>query len=154
MTLTSIILLILLGLFLLMLEILFVPGMVLGFVASVLMIVGVIFAYKDYGTTVGSLVLGGTVIVTIAAVYAAFKSNMWKKIGVRSTMEGKANILEEGTVKAGDTGKTISRLNPIGKAYINNLLLEVQTQDNFIDQEQNITVVKVVHNKIYVRLAE
>lgn len=118
------------------------------------MIVGIIVSYKDYGTTVGTLVLAGTAVVTLAAVYLAFKSNMWKKIGVRSTMEGKANLQQEDACKIGDTGKTISRLNPIGKAIINNLMLEVQTQDGFIDEQKDIVVIKIQHTKIFVRVAE
>lgn len=153
MSLTAIILLILLGLFLLILEILFVPGMVLGFVAVVLMIVGIIFSYKDFGNTVGTAVLTGTAIATVGSVYWAFRSNMWKKLGVRSVVDGKANVLDTDAVKAGDTGKTISRLNPIGKAFINSLQLEVHAQDGFIDEEKDITVVKVMQNKIFVRLS-
>ncbi len=154
MSLTSIIILILLGLFLLMLEILFVPGMVLGFISVILMIVGIVFAYTGYGNTIGTMVLSGSAAITLIAVYLAFKSNVWKKIGVQSTMDGQANVLEAGSVNVGDSGKTISRLNPIGKASINNLQLEVQTQDGFIDEAKNITVIKILHNKVFVKLAE
>lgn len=153
MSLTAIILLILLGLFLLIIEILFVPGMVLGFIAVILMMVGIVFSYKDFGTTVGTIVLSATAALTAAAVYWAFNSGIWKKMGVQSTMDGKANVLDENAVKAGDTGKTISRLNPIGKASINNLILEVHTQDGFIDEEKDIEVVKVLQNKIFVKLS-
>ena len=151
MSLTAIIILILLGLFLLIMEILFVPGMVLGFVAVILMLVGIIFSFKDFGYTTGSIVLAGTVIATIAAVYWSFKSSVWRKMGVRSVIDGKANTLDEGTIKVGDTGKTITRLNPMGKALINNLQVEVQTQDGFIDENKEITVLKVLQNKILVR---
>ena len=152
MTLTSILLLILLGLFLLMLEILFVPGMVLGFISVILMIVGIAFSFKDYGTTTGFIVLGATAVASAVAVYWAFNSGIWKKLQVQSSMDGKANVLEEGAVKVGDHGKTISRLNPMGKALINNLQVEVHTQDGFIDQEQEIAVVKMEQNKIFVKL--
>jgi len=152
MTLTSIILLILLGLFLLILEILFVPGMVIGFISVILMIVGIIFSFKDYGTTTGIIVLSGTTIVSIVAVYWAFNSGIWKKLQVQSSMDGKANVLEEGAINVGDTGKTISRLNPMGKAFINNLQLEVHSQDDFIDQDKDITVIKIQQNKIFVKL--
>ena len=67
-------------------------------------------------------------------------------------MDGKANVLEEGAVKIGDSGKTISRLNPMGKAFINNLQVEVHAQDDFIDQDKDIIVIKVQHNKIFVSL--
>ena len=152
MSLLSIILLIVIGLFLLMLEILFVPGMVLGFISVILMIVGIIFAFKDYGTTTGIFVLTGTTIVSIASVYWAFHSSIWKKMQVQSSIDGKANVIAEGAVKVGDTGKTISRLNPMGKALINNLLVEVQATEDFIDEEKEIIIEKIHQNKIFIKL--
>ena len=152
MTLTSIILLILLALFLLMMEILFVPGMVLGIISVILMLVGVIFSFKDYGTTTGIIVLAGTTVASIIAVYWAFRSPLWKKLQVHSLIDGKANEIEKGAIKIGDTGKTISRLNPMGKALINNILVEVQVMEGFIDQDKDITVIKVGQNKIFVTL--
>lgn len=151
MSLTAIILLILIGLILLMLEILFVPGMVLGFISVILMIVGIIFSFKDYGNTTGTFVLISTTIATAGSVYWAFKSNIWRKMGVQSQIDGKANVLEEGAINTGDSGKTISRLNPMGKALINNLKVEVHAIDGFIDQEQEITVVNIQQNKIFVK---
>ena len=152
MSLFSIILLIVIGLFLLMLEILFVPGMVLGFISVILMIVGIIFSFKDYGTETGIIVLSGTTIASIASVYWAFNSSIWKKMQVHSSIVGKANMIEEGSVKIGDSGKTISRLNPMGKALINNILVEVQATEDFIDEEKEITIEKIHQNKIFVKL--
>ena len=153
MTLTAIILLILLGIFLLVIEILFVPGMVLGFISVILMLVGVIFSFKDYGTTTGFIVLASTAIATAAAVYWSFNSPLWKKMQVQSSIDGKANADAEGKIHAGDTGKTISRLNPMGKALINGLQVEVQVQEGFIDPEEEISVIKIQQNKIFVRPA-
>lgn len=152
MTLTSIILLILLGIFLLMLEILFVPGMVLGFISVILMLVGIYFSFKDYGTTMGIIVFAGTTVASILSVYWAFHSPLWKKLKVQSLVDGKANALADGKINAGDTGKTISRLNPMGKALINNMTVEVQVIEGFIDPNKDITVIKVGQNKIFVKL--
>lgn len=150
MSLTAIILLILVGLVLLIIEILFVPGMILGIISIALMIVGVIFGYKDFGTTIGTLVLAGTVLSTLGTVYLAFRSNVWKKFQVHSFIEGKTNILKT-EITVGDTGKTISRLNPIGKASIRDQQVEVQALDGFIDQNTEITVIKIQQNKIFVK---
>ena len=151
MSLAAIILLILIGLVLLILEILFVPGMVLGFISVILMITGIVFSFKDYGNSVGFLVLAATTVASILVVYGAFHSSLWKKLQVQSSMDGKASGFKEGAVKVGDTGKTISRLNPIGKAFINNLQVEVQVHEGFIDQEKEIIVTKIQHNKIFVK---
>jgi membrane-bound ClpP family serine protease len=135
---------------LLILEILFVPGMVLGFISIILMITGIIFAYKDFGTVTGSIVLSGTAVVIFAAVYGIFRSNVWKKFQVQSLMDGKVNVHKE-EIRVNDSGKTISRLNPMGKALINNQQVEVQAIDGFIDENTEIRVVKVQYNKIWVR---
>jgi membrane-bound ClpP family serine protease len=152
MTLTSIILLIILGIFLLMLEILFVPGMVLGFISVILMLVGVIFSFRNFGTTTGIIVLAGTTVASTLSVYWAFRSPLWKKLQVQSLMDGKANALADGKINIGDTGKTISRLNPMGKALINTIQVEVQVIEGFIDQDKEIIVIKVGQNKIFVKL--
>ncbi len=152
MTITSIILLILLGLFLLIVEILFVPGMVLGFISVILMITGIILSYSGYGNTVGTIVLASTAIISLGTVYWAFKTNVWKRFSVLSSMDGKANVIEAGLINEGDFGTTNSRLNPIGKAFINGKLLEVQSLDGFIDEKKDIIVSKVQSSKIYVKL--
>lgn len=152
MTITYIILLILIGIFLLIMEILFVPGMVLGFISVILMLVGVIFSFKDYGTTTGFIVLVSTGIATGLAVYWAFRSPLWKKLQVHSLIDGKANATAS-SIQVGDTGKTISRLNPMGKALINGLHVEVQVQEGFVDPDKDITVIKVQQSKVFVKLS-
>ena len=152
MTLTSIILLILIALFLLIIEILFVPGMVLGFISIILMLIGVIFSFKNYGTTTGIIILFATGIASVVAVYWAFNSSLWKKLQVHSLIDGKTNIITEGSIKVGDEGKTISRLNPMGKALINDQQVEVHVNEGFIDQENEIEVIKIQSNKIWVKI--
>lgn len=152
MTLTSIILLILIALFLLILEILFIPGMILGFISVILMLIGVIFSFKEYGTSIGIITLVATGAATAAAVYWAFNSPLWKKLQVKTLIDGKANMIIKDKIKAGDVGKTISRLNPMGKALINNIQVEVQVIENFIDEEKEIEVIKILGNKIWVKI--
>ena len=150
MSLISILLLILIGLILLIIEILFVPGMILGFFSVILMIIGIYFSFKDYGTTTGLAVLLATTVASILAVYWAFHSSLWKKLQVSESIDGKSNVLDEDAVKTGDTGKTLSRLNPAGKILINSRILEAHALEGFIDENKNIRVIKLVHNKIIV----
>jgi membrane-bound ClpP family serine protease len=60
--------------------------------------------------------------------------------------------LEGIVIKDGDSGKSVSRLAPSGKAIINNEIVEVHTFGEFIDQEVEITVISVKDNKIFVTL--
>ena len=121
MSLLSIILLILIGIILLIAEILFVPGMVLGIFATALIVLGIFFSFKNHGNTVGFTILGSSALTTATAVYWAFNSGLWKKLQVKSSIDGKANNAASGLIHEGDSGITISRLNPVGKAAINNI---------------------------------
>lgn len=116
------------------------------------MLIGVIFSFKEYGTSIGIITLVATGAATAAAVYWAFNSPLWKKLQVKTLIDGKANMIIKDKIKAGDVGKTISRLNPMGKALINNIQVEVQVIENFIDEEKEIEVIKILGNKIWVKI--
>ena len=146
-----IILLIVLGVLFLLLEIIVIPGTTFaGIVGFGLLFVGLWQAYASKGIEEGHITLGATVLVTIVALYFSFKSGTWKRMALKSTIDGKMDQLEGMNIKIGDTGTTISRLAPSGKAMINDELIEVHTYGEFIDQEQEITVISVKDNKIIV----
>lgn len=151
MTLTAILLLILLGLILLLLEILVLPGMIVGVIGIGLMIFGISNAYYNLGTSKGNYVLAGTVISSVLLIYLSFRSNTWKKLALNSTLKGNVNTLDENLIQPGDIGFTISKVANIGKASINDLHVEVYSENEFINENTEIVVVKNNHGKIVVK---
>jgi len=144
---------IIIGLLFLLLEILVVPGTtIVGVAGALLMIFGVYSSYNHYGAAAGTYTLAGTIVFTISALVLALKSNTWKKAMLNSEINSRVNLIEEESIKAGDEGIAISRLNPMGKALINNEYYEVTSKDNLIDQNSEIIVTKVEGNKIIVKL--
>jgi membrane-bound ClpP family serine protease len=73
-------------------------------------------------------------------------------MALKTTVDGKMDQLEGITIKEGDTGTSVSRLAPSGKAMINNDIVEVHTYGEFIDQDNEIIVISVKDNKIIVTL--
>ena len=145
--------LILVGLLFLILEVVVIPGTtVVGIVGFVLMIVAVWQAYAVYGSTAGHLVLGGTLVLTLVGLRFALRSKTWDKVMLKSKIDGRANIIVEGSIKVGDVGKSISRIVPTGKAIFNDEYFEVCTNGEFIDPENEIVVIKIEHNKIFVKI--
>jgi len=144
--------LIVVGIAFLLLEILVVPGTTFVGLAGFGMIIGgVVVAFTNYGTQVGVLTLVTTLILSLAAIGLALKSNTWKKAMLDSEIDGRVNVIETGKVQAGYEGVTITRLNPMGKAMIGEEYYEVQSKDNLISENTAITVVKVEGNKIIVK---
>jgi membrane-bound ClpP family serine protease len=66
-------------------------------------------------------------------------------------IEGKSVEQLEKLLVIGERGKTISRLNPAGKALFKDKILEVSTTGEFVDEDVNIEVVKLDQNRIKVR---
>ena len=153
MTLTVILVFIALGVVLFLIEILVIPGTALvGIVGAGLMISGVWSAYASHGGTTGHMVLLGTALSSLLIIYFALKSNTWKNFMLKKELTGKVPTLDEKLIKVGDTGITLSRLAPMGKAMINDQITEVQSTVDLIDENLEVTVVKTDNNKIWVKL--
>lgn len=152
MTWTLIIVLLLVGFLLLLLEMLVLPGItvaaILGFIAIALAIWG---AFNSYGTTAGFITLGATGVGSIVFLVFALKSRTWSRLSLKSAIDGKVNVINEVSVKKGDTGTTVSRLAPAGKAMINGDYYEVHTIGEFLDPGTEVIVTKVEFNKITVK---
>jgi membrane-bound ClpP family serine protease len=110
MSLYAIILLIILGVILLWVEFLVVPGITVAGIGGVLLIgTGIYLSYNLYGTAAGTI------------------------------------------IKPGDTGKTVTRLAPIGRVEVNGVYYEAKSTDNIINSETDVTVVKVLNDKLIVK---
>lgn len=146
-----IIILIILGLLFLLLEILVIPGTTFaGIVGFGLLFVGLWQTYASKGIIAGHITLGSTVVLTVIVLYFSFKAGTWKRMALKSTVDGKMDQLEGVNINEGDTGISVSRLAPSGKAMINNNIIEVHTYGEFIDQEKKIRVISICNNKIIV----
>ncbi len=147
-----IITLIVTGVIFLLLEILVVPGATVVGIAGVGMITGGIYlSYSHFDLQTGNLTLAASMVFIIVSIGLALKSKTWKKAMLNDEVRSKVNIINQDTIKKEDEGLTISRLNPMGKALINNEYYEVSSKDNFIDENTPIVVTKVDGNKIIVK---
>jgi membrane-bound ClpP family serine protease len=143
--------LIVIGVLFLLLEILVIPGTtVAGILGFGLVFVGLWQAYASKGIVEGHITLGATLVITVITLYYSFKAGTWKRMALKTTVDGKMDQLDGIIIKEGDEGTSISRLAPSGKAMFNNELVEVHTFGEFIDQEKEIVVISVKDNKIIV----
>lgn len=151
MTVVAIILLIVVGVFLLILEFLVVPGATIAGIGGIILIgAGIYLTYHTYGSPAGHYALAGSVVFTFLALLTAFKSKTWKKLSLNDNIVGKITLIDDKSVKKGDTGITISRLNPIGKVLVNNESYEAKALSNFIDHNTKIRIIAIQGNTLTV----
>lgn len=148
---TLVISLILIGLLLIVLEILVVPGGIAGVIGFISMAVGIYLSYSRIGIIEGSILLGSTIAINAIALVLVFRSKTWEKIMLKKNIDAKVNLIDEEIVKEGEEGKTISRCAPMGKASFDKHIYEVQSQSEFIDENVDIVIIKVERSKIIVK---
>ena len=145
--------LILLGLLLLVVEILFVPGTTLvGLLGFILVIVGCSLSFTYFGAKTGWITVGSSAVLSGLALYLSFRSNLWFRFALKSTSKGTATEQVEGKVAIGEEGRTLSSLRPSGKAEFNQGIFEVRTFGKYADPGTTVRVVQVESNQIIVEI--
>jgi membrane-bound ClpP family serine protease len=150
---TGVIILILIGLFLFLVEFLLIPGITiaglggLAFIAS-----GVVWAYVGLGNTAGHITLASTLLISIILVYFSLRSKTWKRFMLLTNIDSsvETNVSEE-LIKPGDVGASISRIAPMGKARINNMIVEAKSTGEYINEKTEIEVIKIEGSKVIVK---
>lgn len=147
-----VILLILIGIAMLVIEILVIPGAgVAGIIGFGLMVAGIWLAYTRIGVTEGNIILITTLAVNIIGITLTLRSKTWKKVMLNTEITAKVNTLENENIKVGDKGVAISRCAPMGKAMFDNAYFEVSALSEFIDEESEIEIIKISGNKIFIK---
>lgn len=139
---TLLIIVLLLGVILLTLEIVALPGGVAGIFGGVLIAFGVWQTYAMFGDRTGTIVLLCSIALCVLLLALFMKRKTWKKFSLDEESDSKVNQLEV-TARVGATGTTISRLAPTGKALIGGELMEVHAVNKFIDPDRKIEVVAI-----------
>jgi membrane-bound ClpP family serine protease len=151
MSVLAIALLILLGIILILIELLVVPGISVAGIGGFLLIIGgIVLGYHFHGTTAGNYILLSSVVLMILIIILALKLKTWQRFGLQSTIDSKVGVITEEEIKVGDEGETISRLAPIGKAMFNEKLFEVHSDGEYVDEHKHIVVIRINGNKIFV----
>jgi len=147
----SIILLIVMGLVLLIVELIFIPGTtIIGLLGVIFIIVGVYFGFETYDKTTGIYILGGTLVLTTLTLYFGFKSKAWEQFSLKNSMQGKFNEGITDALSLGDEGIATSTLKPVGKGEIEGKQYEVTSIGGYLDTGMKIKVIKIDRNKIIV----
>jgi len=147
-----IIVILLIGLALVALEIVALPGGVSGICGGVMAAIGIWQAYANHGTTAGNIVLLSSLVVVAVMLAILMKSRTWRHFSLNEESDSRVNEVED--ISIGARGKTISRLAPAGKAMFGSEIVEVHSIGDFIDEGVTVEVVEKEGYRITVKRTE
>jgi len=143
--------LLLIGLALIVVELVFIPGTtVVGLLGLIFSVAGIVISYNHFGSTVGFYILMGNVAVTLGALFYSFRSGSWSRFSLKETINSKVNEGMIAGVSLGDEGVTVSTLRPMGKAEFSRGIFEVKTIGSYVENGQKIKIIHIDSNQIVV----
>lgn len=145
--------LILFGIILIVLEVLIVPGFIAGIIGAFFMAMGVGWAYRLYGAVVGAWVGISSLVLCGVAVWMAFRTKVWQRFSLKTSLDGRTNEVDLLSVQPGDRGAAVSSLRPMGKVKVNGKYFEATTEGELLPANYPVIVVRVESNKIVVKAA-
>lgn len=143
--------LLLIGLVLIIVELVFIPGTtVVGFLGFVFAAAGIIICYQHFGTLTGFYVLLGMSVVTLVSLVYSFRSGAWSRFSLKSSIQSKVNEGMLESLHVGDEGKTVSTLRPIGKVEFQGKQYEVKTGGDYVESGTRVRIKIILSNQIIV----
>ena len=147
----SIISLIIIGLALIVVELIFIPGTtIVGILGLICVMAGLVMTFNNYGNSVGWAVTGSTAIVSAGVFIYSFRSGAWNRFALKQSMDSKVNESKPLIVEVGDEGVALSTLRPMGKGEIRNQVMEVTSLGELVEADTAIRVIKIDKRKIIV----
>lgn len=148
----TVISLILFGIFLIVAEVIFVPGTtIVGLIGFVFLVMGIGFSFNYFGSEAGWITVGITSVATGLIFYYSFKSNVWSRFSLKSSIDSKVNEGELKSIEVGNEGQAVSALRPVGKAEINGKMYEVKSLGEYVESGKKVRILKIDNGQIFVQ---
>lgn len=144
--------LILLGILMMLVEFLLTPGVGVAGVLGLCAFGGsCYYAWTEIGQDCGLTVLAIIVVIMILEVVWILRAKTWKKLELGTVIDAKVN--QEGDhLQTGVTGKTVTRLAPMGSARFGKTTCEVNSEGNImLDPDTNVVISRIDGHRIFVK---
>jgi membrane-bound ClpP family serine protease len=139
-----------LGLALIVLEFVFIPGTTLvGFIGLACAGYGIYLGYTHFGPATGTLILAGFGGASLAILYFSLKSGIWERFSLQTSIKSKVNE-DEWMPLQGDIGRAVANLRPMGTVDFDGEMREATSLGGLVEAGRKVRVVKLEGHRIWV----
>lgn len=148
--------LVIIGLVLITLEVLFLPGLIVGILGGLLILTAVVFSTFTLGFDAGILTVIFSLIIIVFLFLLFKKMKVWDRFVLKE--EQKLSIKNDFSSKKneviGKRGIALTDLRPSGFVLIETKKIDVQSNGEFIPKNSIIEVTSIEGSKIIVKKVE
>jgi membrane protein implicated in regulation of membrane protease activity len=132
------------AIFLLILEIFLLPGITIAGIGGALFAIGgIIYAYQKVGAVAGHITLAGSLVLFFGFFFWLLRARSFQRVALKTNVDSTLTSTRDLGLKPGDQGITLSRLAPIGKARFEQTIVEAKSQEDFIDEQTPVVIVRI-----------
>ncbi len=147
----TVLLFVLVGIVLVVLEIIVIPGTtIVGILGLILAIIGIVLGFNYFGPHTGWIIFGMTGVTFGGLLYWVLRGDTWDRFSLKSVIDGKVNEDSLQGLSIGQEGIATSALRPMGKAELDGRLVEVSSRGMFVDVGTRIKIINITSNHILV----
>ncbi|NVJ85699.1 MAG: NfeD family protein [Algoriphagus sp.] len=140
------------GLVLLLAEVMFIPGTtVVGVFGLAISLAGIAYAFFTFSSELAWWITSGAVVLNLAAIIYGFRSGVWEKFSLKSSLKGGTYDDRVAGLQVGMMGKAISDIKPYGKAMFEGGIYEVKSESGFIQVDSEVTIMRIENNRVLVK---
>ena len=143
--------LLILGIILVLVEVLFIPGTTLvGVLGVIVTAVGIYYGFLSFERDVAFTILGCTLIGNLVVIVYGFRSGAWERFSHKDTITSRSFDDRLIGLEVGQTGTTLSDFRPFGKVEIGDKVYEAKSEEGFLSVGTAVYIEKLEDNKIIV----
>jgi membrane-bound ClpP family serine protease len=132
------------ALLLLLLEIFLLPGITVAGIGGILFAIGgIIYAYTSIGAVAGHITLVSSLVLFLGFFFWLLRKKSFNRVALKTDVDSTLTSTRDMGLQIGDQGITLSRLAPIGKARFGNTTVEAKAQEDFIDEQTPVAIVRI-----------
>jgi len=140
-----------LGIILILVEVLFVPGItfvgILGIIATV---VGIYYGFLTFENNTAFTILGVALLANVVVIIYGFRSGVWSRFSLKDTITSRSFDDRLLGLEIGQKGKTVSDFKPYGKVEIGDKIYEAKSAMGFISPGTEVYIEKLEDNRIII----
>ena len=143
--------LIIIGLALIIIELIFVPGTtIVGIFGLICTAFAIWMSFSKFGPTAGWTVSAISGVIAGGMLIYSIRAGAWKRFALNESIDSKVNEDKPIEVDIGSQGIARSSLRPMGKADFEGNEIEVSTMGDFVDTHTPLRVIKIKNRKVFV----
>jgi len=82
----------------------------------------------------------------------SLRARTWSRLMLKTDIKGTVDTdLTEEQVRVGDRGTTLTRLAPMGKILVNDLVREAKSVEGYVEEHSDIEIVSIEGTRISVK---